>query len=123
MMDTTPSVDPLTKILQTAFARLHKRALGIATGLTVGLALFLVTSFHVVARPQNGPPIELLSQYFYGYEVSWQGAIVGFWWGFFVGFVAGWFLAFARNLALASWIFVVRTKAELAQTRDFLDHI
>jgi hypothetical protein len=35
----------------------------------------------------------------------------------------GWFLAFCRNLLLAVKLFVVRTRAELSQTRDFLDHI
>jgi hypothetical protein len=122
-MGTTTSVDRLTNILETAFAPLHKRALGVATGLTAGLALFAITAFHVVTRPTGGPPIHLLSQYFYGYEVSWQGALIGLWWGFVVGFVTGWFVAFVRNVALATWIFLVRTKAELAQTRDFLDHI
>jgi hypothetical protein len=123
LMDTLRSADPLRNLLENAFAPLHKRALGMATGLTAGLVLFAITAFHLIAQPGTAPPIELLAQYFYGYEVSWQGAIVGLWWGFFVGFVGGWFLAFARNFALATWIFVVRTRAELAQTRDFLDHI
>lgn len=123
LMDTMSSADPLTHILERAFAPLHKRALGMATGLTVGLGIFVVTLFHVVARPPEAPPIELLAQYFYGYDTSWQGAFIGLWWGFVVGFVTGWFVAFVRNVALATWMFVVRTKAELAQTRDFLDHI
>jgi hypothetical protein len=123
LMDTMPSADRLTNIFKNAFAPLHKRALGMATGLTAGLGLFLITSFHLVARPPDAPPVQLLAQYFYGYEVTWQGALIGLWWGFVVGFVTGWFVAFVRNVALATWIFVVRTKAEFAQTRDFLDHI
>jgi hypothetical protein len=123
LIDTTRAADPLTRILASAFAPVHKRALGMATGLTAGIGLFVVTAFHVVVRPPNAPPIGLLAQYFYGYEVSWQGALIGLWWGFVVGFVTGWFVAFVRNLTLATWIFIVRTKAELAQTRDFLDHI
>ena len=122
-MATTRSVDPLTTILERAFAPLHKRALGMATGLTAGLAVFVVTAFHVVAQPVNAPPLDLLAQFFYGYEVTWPGALIGLWWGFVVGFVTGWFVAFVRNLALATWIFVVRTRAELAQNRHFLDHI
>ena len=42
---------------------------------------------------------------------------------FFVGFVGGWFLAFCRNFVLAATVFWVRTKANLAASRDFLDHI
>jgi hypothetical protein len=48
---------------------------------------------------------------------------VGFWWGFLAGFVAGWFLAFCRNTAIAISIFLVRTRTQLGNTRDFLDHI
>jgi hypothetical protein len=40
-----------------------------------------------------------------------------------VGFVAGWFTAFCRNLAVAISIFAIRTRVELSETRDFLDHI
>ena len=123
IMEGTRPGGRLEHILENAFAPVHKRALGVATGLALGLAVFAVSVFHVIARPPVAPPVELLAQYFYGYEVSWPGAIVGLWWGFFVGFVGGWFLAFVRNFALATWIFIVRTKAELAQTRDFLDHI
>ena len=123
LMETTRAADPLANILERAFAPLHKRALGVATGLTAGLAIFVVTAFHVVTQPVDAPPLGLLSQFFYGYEITWRGALIGLWWGFVVGFVTGWFLAFVRNIALATWIFVVRAKAELAQTRHFLDHI
>ena len=109
--------------LPLAFAPLHKRALGVAVGCVAGLGFFAVTAFHVVLRPADAPPLALLAQYFYGYEVSWRGAFVGLFWGFFTGFVAGWFVAFVRNLVTAIRIFIVRTKGELAQTKDFLDHI
>jgi hypothetical protein len=109
--------------LRLAFAPLHKRALGVAVGCVAGLGFFVVTAFHVVLRPADAPPLALLGQYFYGYEVSWGGAFVGLFWGFFTGFVAGWFVAFVRNLVTAIRIFIVRTKGELAQTKDFLDHI
>jgi hypothetical protein len=39
------------------------------------------------------------------------------------GFVLGWFLALVRNLVVALILFAVRTRAELDQTRDFLDHV
>jgi hypothetical protein len=102
---------------------MHKRAFGLAVGLTLALAVFLVTAFHVVAHPTDGPSIELLAQYFYGYSATWAGACVGAWWAFVMGFVAGWFGAFVRNFALALWLMVIRIKANLAETRDFLDHI
>ncbi len=116
----TPTTPPS---LVRAFAPMHKRALGIAVGLTAGLGVFLVTAFQLVARPGDDEYLGLLGQYFFGYTVSWRGAFIGLWWGFVAGFAGGWFLAFCRNLAMAVWLFVVRTKASLNETSDFLDHI
>ena len=109
--------------LALAFAPVHKRALGIAVGAVVGLAVFAVTAFHVIVQPVDGLNLGLLAHYFSGYDVSWRGAFVGLFWGFFTGFVAGWFVAFVRNFVIAIRVFTLRTKAELAQTKDFLDHI
>lgn len=109
--------------LRRAFAPLHKRSLGIAVGVTAGAGVFLLTAFHIIVRPVDGPPITLLAQYFYGYEVTWPGALAGLWWGFVAGFAAGWFFAFMRNLVTGVWVFLIRTKASLYQTSDFLDHI
>lgn len=106
-----------------AFAPLHKRAFGMAVGLTAGLAVFFLTAFHLIVRPAEAMDIGLLGQFFQGYSVSWPGALIGFAWGCFAGFVAGWFTAFCRNLFIATWIFIGRTKAELSATREFLDHI
>jgi hypothetical protein len=39
------------------------------------------------------------------------------------GFVAGWFVAFVRNFVVTVSVFALRTRAELSQTSDFLDHI
>ena len=108
---------------ELAFAPLHKRALGMAVGATAGLLVFVFTLFHLIVQPAEGPNVGLLAEYFYGYSVSIQGAVVGLLWGLFSGFVAGWFLAFTRNLAVATSIFISRTRAELQATRDFLDHI
>ena len=109
--------------LALAFAPVHKRVLGVAVGGVVGVAVFAITVFHVVFQPVDGLNLTLLGQYFSGYAVSWRGAFVGLFWGFFTGFVAGWFVAFVRNFVIALRVFTMRTKAELAQTKDFLDHI
>ena len=118
-----PIPSPGTDVLQRYFAPLHKLALGLAVGLTCGALVFALTAFHVIAEPTEGVNIGLLSQYFFGYSVTWRGAAVGFWWAFVAGFAGAWFVAFLRNLSQAIWIFTIRTKAELRQTSDFLDHI
>jgi hypothetical protein len=116
-------VDPVADVLTRVFAPLHKRALGLAVGSTAAAALFALTAFHILVV-QDGPvPLYLLGQYFYGYEVSWRGAVIGAWWSFVAGFAAGWFLAFLRNFTVATWMFLVKTRAELTHTSDFLDHI
>lgn len=107
--------------LVLAFAPLDKRAFGVAIGAVAGLLFFIATSVVLLRGTDAG--LYLLSEYFYGYSLSWAGAFVGLFWGFVVGFVAGWFIAFCRNLALAISIFISRTRGELHATADFLDHI
>jgi hypothetical protein len=107
---------------QIAFPRAHKSALGLAFGLLAGLGLFLMTVFHVVTKV-DGLPLGLLNQYFAGYGVSWPGAFVGLAWGVVVGFVGGWLLGFVHNFTVGLWLFVIRTRHDLKQTRNFLDHI
>ena len=109
--------------LAYAFAPLHKRAFGVAIGLAVGLLVFGSTLVYFLRVPNGGPGLALLRHYFTGYTVSWSGAFVGLFWGFLTGFVAGWFFAFCRNLAVGILIFFIRVRSELAETRDFLDHI
>jgi hypothetical protein len=48
---------------------------------------------------------------------------VGLAWGFAVGFVGGWLLGFVHNFTVGMWLFVIRTKQDLRQTKNFLDHI
>jgi hypothetical protein len=115
--------EALARGLALAFAPLHKAALGVAFGAASALALFGVTAAQLVIGPGRGLDLSLLAQYFAGYEVSWRGAFIGAAWGFFVGFVGGWFTAFTRNLVVAIWLLIVRARADMEATRDFLDHI
>ncbi len=119
----TTAEERILPALALAFAPLHKAAFGVATGAAGALGMLLVTVYVLVVPRAQGFPLELLATYFAGYEVSWAGALIGGAWGFLVGFVAGWFIAFCRNLALALTAFSIRTRAELDQTREFLDHI
>ena len=104
------------------FAPVDKRAFGAAIGTAAGLGIFAVTAV-VILRGTPWRGLALLAQYFVGYDLTWEGALIGLLWGFAVGFCAGWFVAFTRNLALALSLFILRTRAELNTTRDFLDHI
>lgn len=116
-------VQDLPPDVALAFAPIHKRVLGVACGLVGGFAVAAVTIFHVVALQGEPTGLGLLGQFFAGYDVTWMGALIGGFWGFVTCFVFGWFAAFLRNLLLAAYVFIARTRDELAQTRDFLDHI
>jgi len=115
--------DSLGPVLRRTFAPLDAAAFGVAVGLTAAAIVMLLTIFHVVADPIDAPPIELLGQFFYGYDVSWRGALVGGGWALGSGFAAGWTAAVLRNRSLGLWVFLIRRRAELTQTRDFLDHV
>lgn len=115
--------EAITSVVYFAFARLHKAAFGVATGVAGALVVGWLTVSVLVLPGARDFPLTLLNEYFAGYEVSWRGLLIGMAWGGLVGFVGGWFAAFTRNFALATMAFYIRTRAELAQTRDFLDHI
>lgn len=108
--------------LTLAFAPLHKRAFGTAVGITVGGVLFLITAVSIL---RGNPPDALFAVRYVLplYDVTWTGAVLGSLSAALAAFCAGWFLAFCRNIVIALGVWSVRTRAELAQTRDFLDHI
>ncbi|MBK6777992.1 MAG: hypothetical protein IPG75_00190 [Gemmatimonadetes bacterium] len=120
----TPADGSLPPELELAFSPLHKRAFGLAVGAALGLLIAGFTLIYVLrAKPGDLPEMALLRSYFLGYTPTLPGAIIGGLWGLFVGFVGGWFFAFCRNFAVALSVFIIRAKAELNQSRDFLDHI
>lgn len=105
------------------FPPLHKRALGTAIGVWAALVVFSLTALTLLQPDAPAPDLSLLNQYFTGYTVSWRGAVVGGAWAGVAGFTAGWFLALVRNLVIGLALLYLRSRTELAQARDFLDHI
>jgi hypothetical protein len=105
------------------FEPLDKRALGVAVGTVAGAGIVVVTAAQLILRPTPTLELALMANYFPGYGVSWLGMWVGFVWAFTAGFLGGWLVAFTRNLVIGSWLFLTRSRAELAAARDFLDHL
>lgn len=114
--------DPPPAAANYLFAPVDKRAFGVAIGTAFALVICGLTMLDLL-RPVPWRGLELLNQYFTGYTVSWWGTVIGGAWGFAVGFVAGWLLAFIRNVTLALSLFLIRSRAELDEASDFLDHI
>ena len=121
--EQTETTDMLPRSATLLFAPLDKRAFGVAIGVAVGLVIFAVTAIDLSMHSSPWPGLGLLGQYLAGYTLSWPGAFIGLLWGFVVGFCAGWFVAFIRNLVMAVSLFIIQSRADLDDTRDFLDHI
>lgn len=80
-----------------AIFRMNSKMFGLIAGLLFGLAIFIVTNWllikggHVNAQGEYvvGPHLQLLSQFFIGYRVSFMGSLIGFGYGFAAGTIAG----------------------------------
>ena len=82
--------------------RLNAKILGLALGLLSGLAIFIATNWLVIKGGHPvGPHLQLLSQYFIGYRVSFVGSLIGFAYGFSLGTLAGALLAWIYNKIVA----------------------
>jgi ABC-type nitrate/sulfonate/bicarbonate transport system permease component len=84
--------------------RLNAKYLGLVIGLLLGLAIFIATNWlvikaHAVPNPDwpTGAHLQLLSQFFIGYRVSFLGSIIGFLYGFAIGTLGGSAIAFIYN--------------------------
>ena len=92
------------KLLE-AVAFLNAKMLGLILGISFGLVIFIVTIWIVIKGPQLnpsgqyvlGPHLQLLSQFFIGYSVSYIGSIIGFLYGFAVGTISGSLLGWIYN--------------------------
>jgi hypothetical protein len=89
-------------IIHAAIARLRAHVMAVVFGFSGGTLLFLITIWLVIRGPAApgepvGPHLELLSQYFPGFEVSWVGSLIGFVYGALTGAVIGWVIAFVYN--------------------------
>jgi hypothetical protein len=114
----TPSESPLLR----AFAPLHRTAMGIACGVVCG-GLLAVATLVPVLKGIDFLSFGLLAQFFWGYSVSWPGVFIGLLWGFGVGFALGYGFALVRNAVVWIWLTVIRSRAEMDQYSDLLDHL
>lgn len=92
------------KLLQ-AVALLNAKMLGLILGVLFGLTIFIATNWLLLKGPQPnkageyviGPHLELLSQFFIGYSVSFAGSVIGFIYGFALGTIAGGLIGWLYN--------------------------
>lgn len=92
------------ELLFSAVLRMNSQAMGVGLGLLLGGVIFIATNWLVIKGGHMGPNgeyivgprLQLLSQFFIGYRVSFWGSIIGFAYGFAVGTLGG---------ALVGWIY------------------
>jgi len=78
--------------------RLNGIILGLAFGIVIGSSLFVATNWLVLKGGETvGPHLQLLSQLFPGYSVSFLGSFIGLAYGCVTGFVLGWLIALIYN--------------------------
>lgn len=81
---------------------LNAKILGLTLGLMLGFAVFIATNWLVLKGGSPvGPHLQLLSQYFLGYRVSFVGSLIGFAYGLALGTFAGALLAWIYNRIVA----------------------
>jgi len=88
--------DPKSKEeISLAVAKIQGGVLAVVCGLIGGLGLFIMTVWLLLeGGPQVGTHLQLLSNYFVGYSVTWAGSFVGLFYGALTGGVLGWAIGF-----------------------------
>jgi hypothetical protein len=88
---------PNEEKLYSGILRLDTKVIGLILGLLFGLFIFIATNWLVLkGGTRVGPHLQLLSQFFIGYRVSFLGSLIGFAYGLAIGTLGG---------ALVGWIY------------------
>jgi len=91
--------------LFTGVLKLNTKVLGLVLGLLFGSVIFIATNWLVIkgghvdshGRMIVGPHLQLLSQFFIGYRISFLGSLIGFAYAFAVGTISGAFISRIYN--------------------------
>lgn len=88
--------------ISRSVARIQTEVLAIVCALLGGMGLFLLTAWLLIKGGQNvGGHLQLLSNYFPGYAVSWTGSLLGLFYGALAGGTAGWMIGAIYNRVVA----------------------
>ncbi len=126
---TSDSVQPLqdmheSPVILRAFAPLHRIAMGLAGAVVASGLLAIITVVLLLRGTDEAITAgSLLGQFLWGYSVSVRGIFIGLVWGLVIGFVMGYGFALLRNAAVWLWLTLIRSRAEIDQYSDFLDHM
>jgi tetrahydromethanopterin S-methyltransferase subunit G len=95
-------VDADQELLERAVLKLDGNVWGLVFGILLGLMIFVATNFLLIKGGEViGPHLGLLSQFLFGYSVSFVGSLIGFGYGLLYGYVAGFVTAWVYNRVVA----------------------
>jgi hypothetical protein len=84
--------------ISRAVARIKAGVLAFVCALIGGLGLFIMTVWLVIeGGPNVGRHLQLLSNFFVGYSVTWSGSFVGLFYGALTGGLVGWAIGTIYN--------------------------
>ncbi len=114
----------LEQIVLTRVMRLDANLNGIILGLMLGIGLFIATNWLVLkggpiadnGEVIIGPHLSLLGEFFYGYQVTFLGSLIGFGYGLLFGYAVGFLTSQAYNV-IASMRDKRRNKAAHANSK------
>lgn len=116
--------DSVADLVEAAFARLDPVALGAAFGAVGGLVLFVSTlALLVQSGVMVGKNLSLLSNFVWGYSVSWTGAFWGATQMGLAGYLFGYTVATLRNWGVSAYAALLRRRAQAESSRDLLDQV
>lgn len=97
--------DAEEELLKHAVLRLNGNITGLVLGIVGGVLIFIATNWLVLKGGQDtGRHLSLLSNFYYGYSVSFVGSLIGFIYAFVTGYIFGLLVAYLYNL-FADWRF------------------
>jgi protoporphyrinogen oxidase len=113
---------PLEALVRDTFARYDPVALGSAVGVAGAAGILLATVVLLLIGEVDGQAVganlSLLGNYFFGYRVSWSGALLGAAEAGVLGFGTGWVIAKLINLLLGSYETSISRQLELLEVLD-----
>ena len=82
----------------TRLARFSATVQGLTCGILLGGLIFLATNWLILKGGESvGPHLGLLAQFFFGYQVTFVGSLIGLAYGFVTGFLTGYLAATLYN--------------------------
>lgn len=117
-------VELVKKDVIKAFPRIDTLAMGLSVGIISGILVFLATLLLVIKNgPMMGANLQLLSNYFPGYQVSLAGSFVGLLYGMLYGFIIGFGMAFVRNISVYITALILARNLKISIIKQLLDEM